>query len=773
MELLAKSYPQLSLKEHIDDCLHVQKALQTCLTASESFLATVNMDFWRAVRLAIIFHDLGKGHSEFQRLLAKQPHQWESQRHELFSLPFVEAISIDPALRKKIILVIAGHHKSFNDLLRYLDAYKSCQETPFDVYTEDLLDFEAEFRKLPVNEIQRLLADNYEIKIQEIKPTHPEYFIRSYVRDASSAKDALNHDYLVLALLLGALKTCDHMGSARETRIEVIEDSDFGFLDRKRNELRGSGNDFYQHQVLCSKTVGNVVLTAPTGSGKTESAMLWLRKQLKHFGQGRAFYVLPFTASINAMFERLRDNETAFNESKVGMLHGKLNDFLYDYFDDFQFDVKEKKHAISELREKFRSIYTPLKIITPFQLLKHLFGVKGFEPGLFQCVGGLFIFDEIHAYSPTVFAQIKVLLEVLTRKLNAKVLIMTATLPSFLKAELAKVIEPVSIMADADLYKSFDRHRIELRKGRLDQNTDLIISDIKRGKRVLVVCNTVKQSQEVYQLLRPHATNSVLLHSSFTGEDRSAHERALREGEGGGNFEIQLLVGTQAIEVSLDIDFDVLYTEPAPIDALIQRFGRVNRQRMKGICPLTIFTENLPSVRFIYRTSLIEKTLDALKDIVTMDSGTVMERKLQFYIDKVYDKWDPKEFNDFQKTYELVTSSLNFLYPMLRSMRTEEDFYKQFDGIKVLPKSLRGKYVAHLSKLDFIGADRLMVQIRKNKFAQLINAGDTSLFRDSYSFQGESRIITISFWVLNKKYVSELGLLFDEQEVWDASDQLE
>src|SRR5690606_7042791 len=130
-------------------------------------------------------------------------------------------------------------------------------------------------------------------------------------------------------------------------------------------------------------------------------------------------------------------------------------------------------------------------------------------------------------------------------------------------------------------------------------------------------------------------------------------------------------------------------------------------------------------VRFIYRTTLINKTIDTLGDIVTMDSGMVREEKLQFYIDKVYDKWDPQESNNFKKTYELLTSSLNFLYPMLQSVHTEEDFYKQFDGIKVLPKSLRHKYVAYLSNLDFIGATRLMVQIRKKKFAQLINAGDS------------------------------------------------
>jgi CRISPR-associated endonuclease/helicase Cas3 len=49
------------------------------------------------------------------------------------------------------------------------------------------------------------------------------------------------------------------------------------------------------------------------------------------------------------------------------------------------------------------------------------------------------------------------------------------------------------------------------------------------------------------------------------------------------------LIGTQAIEVSLDIDYDVIFSDPAPLDALIQRFGRVNRKRLKSPCPCLVF----------------------------------------------------------------------------------------------------------------------------------------------------------------------------------------
>src|SRR5690606_26062044 len=109
--------------------------------------------------------------------------------------------------------------------------------------------------------------------------------------------------------------------------------------------------------------------------------------QLIQIGQGRVFYILPFTASINAMFERLSNEHDGFGVDKVGMLHGKLNDYLYEYFDDYQYNIDAKKEEIKSLKEKFRTVFTPLKVVTPFQLLKHLFGLKGFEQGLFECAG--------------------------------------------------------------------------------------------------------------------------------------------------------------------------------------------------------------------------------------------------------------------------------------------------------------------------------------------------------------------------------------------------
>jgi CRISPR-associated endonuclease/helicase Cas3 len=208
-----------------------------------------------------------------------------------------------------------------------------------------------------------------------------------------------------LLLAAGALKQCDHSASGGIFKVNVLEEKHFNFL----YETKWAP---YFHQKKASEINGNIVLTAPTGSGKTEASLMWLHKQMKENGQGRTFYILPFTASINAMFERL-DEKMQGNNEIVGVVHGKLSEYIESRFGEEKYSWQNEKLK-HELKDSFRALVPPLKVATPFQLLKSIFGLKGFEKGIFEMSGGYFIFDEIHAYDPEVTAQIKVLIEFAT-----------------------------------------------------------------------------------------------------------------------------------------------------------------------------------------------------------------------------------------------------------------------------------------------------------------------------------------------------------------------
>lgn len=770
MQLLAKSDPQVTLLQHIYDCLHIREMLASQFPNVEKVVQT-GIDFWELLRLAVIFHDLGKAHCAFQELLAgNQQNEWHGQRHELFSLPFLEAFSMPEKEKALLRMVVAAHHKDLERLKKkyILDAYLDPGEEDEGVKLDFLQEF---WDKVNIVQVQDLLKTSFQITLPSPQPYHPAKLITPYLNNRTDLQEI---DFLNLLLLFGALKHCDHLGSARVEKLEQIYDSDFGWLDKMQKRLQSDGKNLYSHQHTCGNTHGNTILTAPTGSGKTESALLWLRHQMRAFGHGRVFYLLPFTASINAMFERLSDPQKGLGPGKVGVVHGKLNEYLFDYFEDFQYSPARRKEEIKSLREKFRTLQVPFKVATPFQVLKHLFGLKGFEQGMFEMTGGYFIFDEIHAYSPDVFAQILVLLEHITRNLNAKVLIMTATLPPFLRTYIEQAIGSFTpIEADENLYASFDRHRVVLRDGLLNQNLSDIGEYLRQGAKVLVVCNTIKQAQEVYKHLIPHADHHVLLHGGFNGQDRNRHEAELKNLESPaikGNG--VLLVGTQAIEVSLDIDYDIIFTEPAPLDALIQRFGRVNRKREKGICPVVIFSERNTSDKYIYSDEVIERTLLALKQITSKNDGIIQEINLEYHLESVYPGWTPKEQQVFQTTYDALKTALGNLLPMLHSKHTEEEFYKKFDGIKVLPSQFEPQYTALLNDFNFIEAERLKVQIRKGKFAQLMSERDDNLQKKTFIWEAGKKLIQVNYWVLYKGYSSETGLDYDKQEEWSFDNQI-
>jgi CRISPR-associated endonuclease/helicase Cas3 len=202
----------------------------------------------------------------------------------------------------------------------------------------------------------------------------------------------------------------------------------------------------------------------------------------------------------------------------------------------------------------------------------------------------------------------------------------------------------------------------------------------------------------------------LLLHGAFTGKDRSEKEKNLMQKD------IRLLVGTQAIEISLDIDYDVIYSEPAPVDALIQRFGRVNRKREKEICECIVFKQYNHADEYIYNTEILKKTIAVLSKIEKQDGGIINEGTLQSIIDEVYPKWEERDKEEFDQQYQYLTEALHLTSPMFKNKHTEEDFYRQFDGIKILPQSMRETHKSCLENFDFIGAESQKVQIRKNRF---------------------------------------------------------
>ena len=332
-----------------------------------------------------------------------------------------------------------------------------------------------------------------------------------------------------------------HLSSGESVRRAVL-----GYLSRRGFQPRD-----YQLYVLGR---GGGYFRLPTGDGKTETSLLATPD-----GASKVVYSLPTITTTEAMRKRF---EGIFGREGVSFAHSLLFLSLY---------------RRGELDSKLLHRYAMKGVFvsTIDQILLAFLNYPRFPVREFALRGSHWIIDEIHAYTPYTLSLILQGIEYAKEHLGTKVTVMSATLPRPLAKELERLglgeLLPFSKIRDR--YSSRRRVEVKVRDEGLLNAVDEISAE--KGK-VLVVANTVSRARGIYEKLREKREDVYLFHSRFIQKDKERKMELVEKIERG------ILVATQVVEVSLDIDYDVLYTETAPIDALIQRFGRVNRRELKS-----------------------------------------------------------------------------------------------------------------------------------------------------------------------------------------------
>lgn len=748
--ILAKS-DGTTLQEHIEDCLTVAEEIKDALP--ELFK---DYEFGELLIIAILFHDFGKMHPEFQKVLMKKTNVWEHQRHEIYSVVFSNKIVMPDSEKGIIQKAILSHHKSFEYLKEkhqskreldeeYNDFWKS---KGYGYHPKDVIDNLSKFKIADLKEMMNFISSKmkkYDIEYsqKQLKYSEQKEPVQELVFPHNDF-NADSSDFFKHLIFSGLLKMCDHYGSAKIDSIPNLKPSDLGFWDESMIP--------FKHQLDCWDSNQNIILIAPTGSGKTECALGWLRKSL-HNGIGRTFYILPYTASINAMHKRLCraiENSEPIDARLIGIQHGKIEQYLNQYIEADYASLKQKS-------DSFKKMIHPFKITTPFQILKYFFGVKTFEIGLANLYGAKIIFDEIHAYDVTTFAQLIVIIDFLSRFFRASFFVMTATLPTFQRKEIEEALgKSLPITPVTEFLNNKIRHRISVYEGDIFSEIEELKLDISEAKQVMLVLNTVNQAQKCYKVIKERFPEEqiCLIHGRFTANDRLRNESLAFDKK------TKFLIGTQAIEVSLDIDYDLMITDPAPLDALLQRFGRVNRKGMKERpAPIYVCRKSSGNDSKIYQREIVEKTLDVLSRI-----DILRESDVQNLIDEVYPDWLPEQKREYEDTKNLFAKSLESLQPYSKYKEREEEFYDKFDGVKVLPAALYCDYKKLIEAGQFIEAEGLMVGLHKSTYRSLkFNDSRPMIEVCSFSIvKTNDIIITTTVVVAKCRYSHQIGLIINE-----------
>lgn len=717
-----------SLEEHVNNCLEVFAQLKNIYPNLDEFVEYPT--FYEDIFNALFFHDFGKAAEGFQKSLEPHGEIWP-YRHEILSTAFLNCLNQENP--EFITTLVLTHHKDVTELLRYIedDYYLDIPYAErLDEIKPNISGLNELIKKYP--DISREILGSVKYKINLIKDLPKDEKLWEETIQKLDRSIRLREENWLLSKVgifgKGMMNACDYLSSAGIKNIlkplpSIAEVYKFKSLTTVQEK--------------CLSIKGDAVIISPTGSGKTEASLFWATNNLDKTRGNRIFYNLPYTASINAMYKRLLKKLTHYylDDGCVSLLHGKATYFLYKMFEEDKF---------KEIKNISRKIYSPYKITTPFQCLKHLFSLKGYEMGLLEMYRGRFIFDEIHAYDARTVGLILSMCEYFKEEMDVKILIMSATLPDFIKNLFLNTLHIKNeITMDKIELNKYLRHRCKIIDGDIIENIDLIKKRLQENKKkVLVVCNTVKRAQMVYVLLKNEVNNSALLHGRFILKDREAIEKGLEN--------LDLLIGTQAIEVSLDIDYDVCFTEPAPIDALIQRFGRVNRRKneeglpLKGVCDVFVFSKGSENDRFIYDEQLVKKTLEVLSDF-----DLLSEHKLYDAVNDVYANGFGDKRDGFEDTRILFKKIIDDILPFKNSNRKESEFYDLFDSIEVVPSLYRGEYLDCIENKKIFEAMQYCLRLTNGQYRKLLNEG-----RIDYE-----KIIFV-----NTKYDTKLGLLIDEVE---------
>ena len=660
--------------------IHTENVLLVWHELKKRHELTLNkdVDFWRKSFLSALFHDFGKVAQNFQLVIQgkKKYKKEEYIRHEFLSGVFLYYSDVKRYEQNPFSLfAVFSHHKPLTDTLFQEDGF-----VDIEVFEEDM----------------RFILENFNNKIQEqgfeiLNSKLVNYCIKRFQKQSNGLTFLFNDFYNYLKVYSGRqdlsqnhrkeyilykaiLNIADWTASGHnQLPISYLYTVDY-LKGKIVNKLINEGKDsiantfnFRKFQ-LNSQIEGSVLAIAPTGSGKTEASLIWASQKFEH---SKIVYLLPTRVTSNAIYERLKNY---FGDADTAIVHSSALLYRKEIDDNF-----EKTEYLKD-----KTFFRNITVCTIDQILTQGFNLGYWEIKTFHLLNARIIIDEIHLYQPYTLGLVISTIEYLKKEFGSEFFIMTATMPAKLKTLLQKTLEisEQNIIRDDELLNEA-RNTFEVREELVDEIDDEIKKAIEKYGKVLIVVNTVDEAIRLYEKYKHQSEYPICFHSRFIQKDRFEKEQDIlkRERE---NLPM-LLIATQVVEVSLDIDFDILFTENAPIDAIIQRAGRVNRKRNKEKdSKVVVFQHQSVAEEFIYTQSdILTKTFEIL---LRETNKKLTEQQLNELVDEVYQDFDienHKSFLEGKKSYQDVQYNLHFIKDNIE--RDKVYTREGLDTINVIP----------------------------------------------------------------------------------------
>lgn len=644
-QFLAKSKPEETIQEHTNNLLKQFKILK-------GVYPDIKVR-WDLLEIACFYHDLGKMNDIFQNKIRsiKNSKTEEEIPHGILSACLLDTKKLKQKYTKEEIIIL------------YCSVYYHHHRKSIDDVDKNLIQ---EACKILENKREEFIFDGFNFP-EKVK-------LQSKYSDILMVYDNLDllNNYI---LLKGLLNKIDYAASSYLEEIEYkndfLEKSLEHFMEKIRKD--NSDSDWNNLQKYMKNNQDkNLIVIAQTGMGKTKAGLLWI-------GNGKGFFTLPIKTAINAIYNKeindLFDNKNYQN--KIGVLHSDTKSIYLDQYENKYID------NLDEYFTNTKQLSLPLTICTIDQLFTFVFLHRNYELKLATLSYSKIIIDEIQMYSSDLVAYLIRGLKMI-QDIGGKYAILTATFPGFLK-KLMKSNGLDFEMPEKEFVSEDIRHSVSIIRENI--NAEDIYEKYDNNK-VLVICNTVKQCQKIYEDLDKLIKNNSdeislnMLHAKYIRKDKEDKSNQIIENGANDNDYKGVWITSSIAEASLDIDFDILITELSEVSGLFQRFGRCYRKRIwtrQGYnCYVYDGGENLTSgIGYIIDKDIFNLSKIALRDYFENNSSLLTESDKMKLVEKTL------SFENVEKTkyYKTIKEMLEYIRSILPGELDLKEAQQKFRNI--------------------------------------------------------------------------------------------
>ncbi|MBU0580838.1 MAG: CRISPR-associated helicase Cas3', partial [Candidatus Margulisbacteria bacterium] len=580
----------------------------------------------KVLKYALLLHDFGKATPFFQDKLFDRDYHVEKAKHGLISAiaacsylnKSLTAENVQPDIKNILIgicfLIVKRHHGDFDNIDdEFFIAKNTCLKEQFasvnlDFFYKLLCNYGLLPNKITFADLEEIIVICEDLSFDTKRIFNKEHYVIvnllfSILISADKGDCILGVDLvdknIEQKIKFDVVDIYKRDKFKNKTEISIVRDNIY--LDIQ-NEIDKLDKEF---KILS--------INVPTGTGKTLASFNAALKLKQKFDLKKIIYCLPFTSVIDQnmqVFENVLDNAEVPVTGEIIIKHHHLSDIKYK--------KNGKEEDVDKAEYLIETWNSQIIVTTFYQLLYSFFTNKNRNLKKFYNLrNSIVILDEVQSLDYKYWLLINEMFKFLSEKLNIYFVFVTATMPLIFSEEKKEIRElmPHKI----DYFNKIDRIILDIsllkqnEKLNIESFCAILVDDIKsnRDKSFLIVLNTVNSSIEVLSKIKDNINDREVIYLSSCIIPKHRIERIKMIQKENKKF---IVISTQLVEAGVDIDFDIVYRDFAPLDSIYQVCGRCNREgnkNKKGIVKLvSLVNKNGKNFwSFIYDAFLINETI--------------------------------------------------------------------------------------------------------------------------------------------------------------------